>query len=94
MARDHRGDKPRGAEPALAAVLINQSLLNGVQAVFADAFDRAHGFTVELGQEENAGIQCTHRGAILNDDRTSTAVAFVTAFLCSCKAAIFAQPIE
>ena len=94
MAGDHRGDKPRGAEPALAAVLINQSPLNSVKPVFADALDRADSFAVQLGQEQDAGVQGTHRGAILHDDRAGTTIAFVTAFFCSCETAIFAQPIE
>ncbi len=94
MARDHRGDKPRGAEPALATVLINQSLLNSVEPVFANAFDRADSFAVQLGQEQDAGIQRTHRGAILHDDRAGTTIAFVTAFFGSCETAIFAQPIK
>ena len=53
----HRDDKTGGAKAALAAVMLHHRGLHGMRlALWAShTLDRADGFAVQLGQEQDAG---------------------------------------
>ena len=92
----HRHDKSRGAESALAAVMVNHRLLDRVERAIgaSNAFDRPYGFAVELGQEQDAGVQRTCTSLIGDHHATGAAIALIAAFFGAGQAAGFAQPIQ
>ena len=96
MGGGHRDDKPRRAKAALAAVMGDHRGLNRMQGAIGarDAFDRAHGFAMQLGQEQDAGVQRAAAAVIGDHDRAGAAIAFIAAFFGAAKAAIKPQPIQ
>jgi hypothetical protein len=97
VGRGHGDGEARGAEAALRAVVIDHRLLDGVERAVggSEPFDRAQRLAVELGQEEDAGVErAGAAGGVGQQDRAGAAVAFVAALLGAGEAAILAQPVE
>ncbi len=96
MGRGHRSDEARRAKAALAAVMGDHGLLDGMHLALGagDAFDGADGFAFELWQEKDAGIDRAGAGLVAQDDGTGAAIAFVAALFRAFQPACVAQPVE
>ena len=96
MGGCHRYHEARCAEPALAAMPFNQRVLYRMQRSVrgCDAFYRPDGLAVDLGHEENAGIERFCARSVGHHDSAGAAVSFVAAFLGAFQALIFAKPVK
>jgi hypothetical protein len=94
-----RHHEARSAEPALRAVVLDHRRLHRVEpARRRHALDRAHRPAVQLGQEEDAGVdRAVHERAVLDageGDRAGAAVALVASLLGAGEPPLLAQPVE
>ena len=96
VGRGHGHDKPRRAEPALAAVVVHHGRLHGVKRAVGggDPFHGAHGLTLQLWQEQDAGVQGPRALCVRDHHAAGPAVAFVAAFLGAGQPAGVAQPVQ
>ncbi len=74
----------------------NQRLLYRVHLALgtADPLDRADRLAVQLGQEQDAGVQGARALGIRNHNGAGPAVALVAAFLGAGQAPVHPQPIQ
>ena len=79
----HRHHEARRAETALATVMLDHRLLDGMQrATLGQSLDRAHGAARELRQKQDAGVERAQPPLGIGDDhRAGAAIAFVAALL-------------
>ena len=86
----------RGAEAALAGVMVDQRALHRVQGAIGggDAFDRAHRLAMHLGQQQDAGVDRARASGIAEHHGAGAAIALVAALLGAHQAALAAQPVK
>ena len=96
MRHRHRDHKPRRAKAALAAMMLNHGGLDRVHFTgwTRNSFNGAHSLTVQLRQEQDAGIQCFWALGVGHHHCARAAVALIAAFLGAAQTPLLAQPIK
>ena len=96
MRRRHRHDKPGGTEPTLGTVMVHHRLLHRVQFTLwpRQPLNRAHGFPIQLGHEQNTGIERPRAIDTRDHDRAGATITLIAAFLGAAEPLHFAQPIK
>jgi hypothetical protein len=96
MRRGHRHHKSWRAKATLAAVVGDHRCLNGVRfAVGArEPFNRADGFTLQLRQEKDAGVERARPLRICHHDSASATIAFIAALFRALEPCSLAQVIK
>jgi hypothetical protein len=96
----HRHHDSRRAESTLGSVAVQQRLLHRVQfaALVGQSLDRVHGGAIQLGQQQQAGVDRVINGPPVfhpaHNDRASAAVALRAPFLGADHAFAFAKILQ
>ena len=96
MGHGHRDDEAGGAKTALAAVVVDHGRLHRMWGAVGggEAFDGAHGFAVQLRQEQDAGVKGTGAVFVGDHDGAGAAVALIAALFGAVESLGFAQEIK